>query len=175
MKKTTSNQQLYKCDECDESFSLIETLTHRRKHKKFLCIKCPFKSTNRETLTDHMEFVHMKLQLPCNKCDYIASHSSGLKIHYQSEHVLKYPCGKCDLELSSSAQLKEHRKFFHKLDTSYFCNICDYTNKRKYRLRWHEESVHYGIRYPCHECDYKATREDHLKAHQKTVHKIKLE
>ena len=41
--------------------------------------------------------IHEHVEYPCEKCDYIATQKSILKLHIRSIHEgLKYPCEKCD-------------------------------------------------------------------------------
>jgi len=56
------------------------------------------------------------------------------------------------------------------VDSFLVCSQCNYTSKRKYIMKNHILSQHFGIRHQCQQCTYKAKSKDKLTAHVKRVH-----
>ena len=50
------------------------------------------------------------------------------------------------------------------------CQECDKILNSKEALKYHQNSVHEGIRFPCDHCNYKATTRQGLKNHESNKH-----
>ena len=56
------------------------------------------------------------------------------------------------------------------------CTLCEYTTKKKFNLKEHNESVHEGFKYLCHLCEHQASTRNNLRKHIVRIHdKIQLE
>ena len=50
-----------------------------------------------------------KVGFPCNKCEYVATRTSYLKVHIESKHDgVRYPCSQCEYAATTARYLRVH-------------------------------------------------------------------
>ena len=108
-------------------------------------------------------------------------------------------CELCDKKLSSQSALKQHVELTHeRVDTMYFCDICNYQFRWKGHLKRHKLDIHVTevkcelcdktfsskkfkqhiksrhekvlIMHPCDICNYQSKQKGHLKRHKLARH-----
>ena len=84
--------KIYKCSECEDSFSRSNYLTAHfdSNHIERICNLCPAQPrfTNKKELRSHMVSVHKQEKVyDCNMCDANFKDSKDLKTHIASEHL----------------------------------------------------------------------------------------
>jgi len=105
-----------------------------------LCNECGFKTSNRMTLTKHMNVTHnMYKMFKCSYDDYFTSSRHSFQLHMNSQHFkIRYKCDKCNLSTSSLQYLSQHKKSVHSnINKEYTCNLCEYIGKTKECLTTH--------------------------------------
>ena len=109
----------------------------------------------------------------CEKCPYVSSYKSHLKVHVKSVHenVREFKCEECSYEANQKSTLKRHVNGVHEKLQPYKCNKCPYTATYKSSLNRHAAKYHAGEgQLKCEICPFSAFSVSELKMHQKTIH-----
>eukprot|EP00088_Acartia_fossae_P006981 TRINITY_DN13235_c0_g1_i7.p1 TRINITY_DN13235_c0_g1~~TRINITY_DN13235_c0_g1_i7.p1 ORF type:complete len:800 (+),score=93.80 TRINITY_DN13235_c0_g1_i7:26-2425(+) len=156
-----------KCNECGNF-----TTTNYRYLKKHLF------EEHQYTDAKYKEYLEKYREKPykCDECDYEASQHCLIKIHKEQKHPTgKVTCDVCHLEFKLKTTLTAHKKRMHSQDQKmYSCEEpgCSYKSNESFRVKYHREKVHLGIRWPCDHCDYLGPYKGDLTRHLKKVHNI---
>ena len=82
--------------------------------KKFRCLKCNYRSSQKASCDLHMSQIHGDKSLPCSKCQKLFGSSAALKIHLRFAHKPPKVCPHCNICYSRiEVHLKEEK-----------CKIC---------------------------------------------------
>jgi len=160
-------------------------LRHNRKqaigqdiHGTFRCDQCPFATTRRGNLTNHILTAHEYIrQYSCSHCEFSASRDDLLTKHVRTAHdrVEAFGCELCHFETTDRTLLTTHvsnehasllKQFMTLRDriSIFNCEMCSYECMLENDLIDHVRNTHYkvengGLSYECP-----------LKSHSKCVH-----
>jgi hypothetical protein len=82
--------------------------------KKFRCLKCNYRSSEKANCDRHVSQIHGDKSLPCSKCQKLFGSSAALKIHLRFAHKPPKVCPHCNKRYSRiEVHLKEEK-----------CKIC---------------------------------------------------
>jgi len=139
-----TGDELYKCSQCDKSFS---QLGHLQLHKRHV-------HSNRRPYD-------------CRYCGKMFKRSQELKRHvYTHTGAKPYSCSHCSDCFKSHYQLKAHLLKSHDEGTWFTCHICQKKCSRKGDLKYHL-LCHEGVRpYVCSEYSKSFITASHMKRHQ---------
>jgi len=54
------------------------------------------------------------------------------------------------------------------------CKECDFTSSKRFKLKFHIEAKHDGVKYTCNDCEYSSINKHTLIAHKKSKHEGKI-
>ena len=104
------------CNQCDYTALQIGDLNSHilRKHGKFKCEKCNYKSANMFLLRSHNRSMHDGIKVYCEQCNYKCATLSTLRIHKQSKHEeISHKCNLCEYKAARKDNLRTHVKAKH--------------------------------------------------------------
>lgn len=187
---------MYSCDECDFT-------THRscllKVHKEgfhegnvFTCNYCPSQFSYKSNIWNHIQTVHNKDNIKCNKCDYVGKSKRVVEKHAKMIHERNFSCRACDFTSGYMHMVKKHERYKHQgirtpaqMNNSVNCDLCSKTFKGKSNLTYHKQRIHENItptlgkrsrivnpfrKIKCSVCDTKFSSTSELSIHFKTVH-----
>jgi len=175
------------CAECDIFFPNLESLSEHHSYEHLdvdngsldysckeimvhCCDYCDYRATRRWHLKVHVESKHENVRYTCKVCNYHATTKGNLRRHERKCKVCKGPCSAANHSKDSKTKYSVDSKDEVRVQTTYFCDKCDYRTKQKPHLNQHKVSIHENKVYSCDECSYKATFKGNLKRHIKTFH-----
>jgi len=140
------------CADCGKKFSQILGASqgyqmHMAMHEadKFIC-DCAIEFTNRQQKLHHVQSVHLKTMLTCDKCNYVCFDKPSLDYHMKKGHVFK----------------------------SAVCDLCGWTTQSRHhvetKLRYHKQRQHDPVLLTCTHCPAQFNvfaMKDHMRTHEK--------
>ena len=139
--------KLYRCKYCNfvrsslKLFSAHVKNVHTKKstHK---CNMCPFLTSKKQQLTDHMN-AHLGVHpYKCKLCEFSCVKKYQLTSHQRTHSgEKKYKCQKCSYAAAWNVQLKSHLKA-HDSKTQCICKVCSIVLKDQRCLTLHEKKEH---------------------------------
>ena len=185
------------CTECNKSVQKRYLTKHmRRFHSdgqlKFSCNLCKFQTTYKSSLTEHIEYRHLKSENEiCTECN------KSVQKRYMTKHMRRFCSKSSDVKFIiedstvnnltpednttyndvtennlTEKDIKNHEDSKQSIIKKYQCQLCEkqYINTRN--LNTHIKSVHEGVTYNCsiQNCEYIATRRDSLRRHIRSEH-----
>ena len=146
-----------------------ETFCHNADHVKVCGGAC---SDCLRDLDDHSIF-HRALHGSCKFC--LRVHEMIPMMKFVTRSTARY--GPCFTDVFRPAWLFKHlgiTQMYPDKDNfdKYPCNKCEASFTSKFKLKRHEQSLHFDIRVPCPLCDMQFSREDNMKLHMRNKHKI---
>ena len=137
------------------------------------CHLCPYATTNKQVLHDHILGVHKGIKdHVCGDCGAAYFTKHGLTKHIKRVHEgLRYNCLKCDKNFSEKNVLKHHMESVHEGKRKFPCELCPKTFKDQTAMKCHIKTVHEGVRYECGFCEKSFTQLPNLKKHVNGNHK----
>lgn len=185
-----SSQDLNKCEKCKKIYSNRSTyLKHsktcdKQKDLKYHpCDYCPYKTSLKGNLVQHMQASHLPPdpnRNKCSKCNRNYAYPSALIRHSRIcgikdfailSNLNRYSCAHCDYKAREKGSLSDHiqRKHF---PTSNKCNKCEKIYPTSKYLRRHskfcgisEDTKQLVMHFTCHHCDYKTHTKGRLLDH----------
>ena len=122
-----------------------EEMKSKRSVLKYLCPRCPFRTTHKPNIKVHIKTVHDK-----NK---------------------DFKCELCNYATSRKPVLNQHVKNVHSKIKDLFCGVCDYRTGDPGNYRTHIRVRHDKIKdFACGNCSYKAGTRSNLVRHIKVSH-----
>lgn len=169
----------YQCFNCtfvtDSSESFIshrETCKEVKEKVEHKCPHCPYVTTRRYVLTQHINSQHTKeIWYQCLDCDYKCTDKSYLKkhskIHVEGSELEEKVCEYCDFRTLSEYN---YRKHLSKHDIQVLqCEFCSYSTNDRTNFRRHL-FTHNPVPSDCDFCDYKSVSPYHMRNHLKKYH-----
>lgn len=151
----------YACDECDNCFTYrIELTRHKRLNHtdELICEICNKKCTTNRNLRNHMNRVHLHLQMKkykCDLCENTFSTNKDREIHLNRDHYgSKYECDICHKEFRSPKNIAFHKRSQHDpnyVGKKYACDVCNKEYASSGVLQIHKRK-HTGSYIVCHVC-----------------------
>ena len=146
------------------------------KKKRFPCDMCDFRTSQKQSLRQHVIAVHEKLRpynCPWPGCDYNCSRKQNLDKHVMGVHekLRPYHCPVCDAAFSQKVTLNNHVRGVHERLKPFTCPLCEYACAYRGNLNTHVATVHERRRpHKCDRCGYSCTQRSVLKRHMQAVH-----
>ena len=101
----------------DKSGNLKTTLNRsgNKARRKYACGNCPYTSTSKSHLKEHIENIHEKMKRHfCKECDYASYHKGDLTHHIKKVHERSINvCEDCGYAVERKALLNSHRASVH--------------------------------------------------------------
>ena len=154
----------------------------------FMCELCPFKSSTKKGLEQHVGVKHngesqlqAKKVLACQMCDWTSPDQAKLNRHTKShapKELQSQSCHICNKSLANMRNLKKHIEFHSKQKAKKTkCSQCFFTNQSKLLVQKHFKDLHRKkICYTCSKCDIKLKTKRELLTHERKSHpKIKTQ
>ena len=176
--KVTPRQRAKKfsCTICDyETRRPCQLRDHEDMHggKVFKCNKCDSLAKSRESLKSHIKTMH-GVPLSCTQCEFKSPFRLSMKNHMETMHEDNtYKCDQCVFDTKTQKALRKHKTRVHSEVTRKKCKMCNYSSKHS--LKWHQRSVHEGLKLKCDKCDKTVNNPDSLKVHERAHHRQKVE
>ena len=150
-----------------------------RKGGNYKCDECEFSSLLEESLLSHVQHVHLKIvRYSCSVCGFRHFYRPAVISHQRGEHsgdgtkarVLQIGCEPCE-----ENQVHEHhnRNRLKKKDWKIQCDVkhCKYRTVRHKWLQAHIQRVHVSKRkFSCPVCSYESFYKSALLRHGRNVH-----
>ncbi|XP_065337948.1 zinc finger protein 260-like isoform X2 [Cloeon dipterum] len=151
VKKHEKNEDSFKCDECEEIFTMKILLTRHKEQqhnliKKYLCQVCGEGLSNTQSLKIH-----------------VARHTDKEK---------KFSCGICGSKFNRKDKLVFHTRI-HTGEKPYVCNQCSKRFIRKSKLDEHLRRHRGEKKHECEVCSKRFLVAHDLRAHQRRTHASK--
>ena len=166
------------CSNCDYWATRLDALqlhvksVHGNEPETLPCPDCKYKTTHKTILSKH------RLKDCANREAYLTSlerylYSQRGRKREKSQNMtllssihegqsLKFICNSCEFTTKRKDRLKEHINIIHR-GITFSCTLCDFKGNRPADLVRHQNVIHRGIKFPCPECDYRATTGFRLK------------
>ena len=178
MKDTTLISARSVCQVCGKYIKQTFMQQHLRRHKLAESPNCPHSDCNAlfatsEAKKKHVNTVHKRPGVACEKCGKLFQSAANLREHMQLVHEkrsLDVKCTECDMIFINRQNRNRHLNQMHYPD-KFRCKTCQRSYGNAHQLRRHD-LVHSGERnFSCDEedCDRKFKRKQDLLDH-KRVH-----
>lgn len=114
-----------------------------------------------------------KKDIPCEECGAMFSIAIQLSKHKQLYHLPKFKCEfpNCFKSYISKALLQQHKNK-HLGIRNHSCHLCEKSYFNVKDLQRHLDVVHKQTTYFCEICSYTNNRKDYLGNHLKSAHSI---
>ncbi|CRK97364.1 CLUMA_CG010755, isoform A [Clunio marinus] len=148
---------------------------HQEPDQRFTCIACTFETFDENDLKLHVlshqfDFDSNTKLIMCTKCTYTFDSYAGIEKHSsQHNERITHRCLKCGSKFAYGMKLLRHLKNH---ETTYFCDLCDYTAIAKTKITKHLAATHMKQYSLCPICGKILKNADGLQYHMKT-HEIK--
>ena len=149
---------------------------NKSKNQKYKCHHCPYTSSTKFKLKEHIEGVHEKtMSYFCTECSYKTSWKISLNRHIKELHnkgEKEFKCEQCSYASVRKDALKVHVEVVHEKIKNHVCGDCGYAASQKCHLKQHKESVHKlgDKKFKCEKCPYATVLKANLKMHIAGVH-----
>lgn len=182
--KTKSNEQVFKCTECDYQGHKKKRLSEHMgrvhgllidgkdaQNSSYVCDLCEKTFVFEKDLNRHKKIVHHGQIFTCQFCfkSYKSKYvyDRHLATHAEGYIQPKFKCQICEREFTTKFSLSSHIKSDHLgVKKTYSCPICSKTFSQIRSYRQHA-NVHAGIRpYVCEICGKSFTYDKSLKEHR---------
>ena len=186
MHKKRTISSTTKCTECDSMFRNIKLRLEHFKESHpgkniYHCTHCDYGSNYLANLKDHVNSLHEKIALVCDKCDFYTSWRKLFHCHmreehgchqYKSKHFDGKPllCDNCAFTTTSKAKFEIHKYQDHN-QKQFQCEKCDHRTSYKSNLKIHMREIHSELMLPCDKCDFTTKTQQKLKHHVESIHK----
>ena len=136
---------------------------------EYSCEQCDYKTTNSESLTQHMMTIHQVLS--SMMCSNILNLPNPTQC--ENDTVTSNVSSQNDLQGTELGWLEEIIFLEHIQPYNgkmYSCNQCDFNSSYQHCLIWHKKSKHEGVVYCCDQCDFITPHSSNLKVHKRAKH-----
>ena len=161
-----------------KSFSHDYKNNYKEVQSVFKCCQCANTFASRRVLQRHIDSMHYKLNLVCDKCETTFTRKDSYERHRRIKHpedgkqYAFFVCELCDKTFSRKSAFARHVK--EKAGSSSFkCQLCDTTFKRNSDLERHNNAslkTNGSPKYVCTQCDRNLCNRKLLMIHCKTQH-----
>lgn len=170
---THDKKRHFKCDICGKEIIDITALrVHKESHKP-KGEKRLYKFTRQKPQTKTSYVPAQKTNI-CEICGLTFETNQEYYMHYRFKHDVKYlktkenkrfKCGQCDYSAFTQVQLTGHTRV-HTGERPYKCSYCPSAFKLPNALKYHETSIHLGVKnHECKICGKKLADSVNLRAH----------
>nr|XP_023012661.1 zinc finger and SCAN domain-containing protein 2-like [Leptinotarsa decemlineata] len=169
--KRRPKEKLYKCEDCEKSFSQLRNYKyHRSVHegtKEFAakCSECGKTFNDKGYLSSHMKIHRDKKEYACPHCPKRFNQRVAYNMHLRIHTGLKpHECSTCGKSFSRKMLLKQHQRV-HTGERPYTCPECGKSFADRSNMSLHAR-LHTGVKpYACTLCPKSFTKKHHLKTH----------
>ncbi|XP_070200626.1 zinc finger protein 93-like [Littorina saxatilis] len=142
--------------------------------RPFPCPQCSFRFKTRQTLKDHIAFVHTdERPFQCTQCSMRFKRNVHLSRHVRYRHTSDrpFPCPQCSLCFKAKKTLKDHISFVHNNERPFPCSYCAVRCKTNVHLKSHVRNKHLNERpYHCTYCSARFNEKSTLSSHISSRH-----
>ncbi|XP_067321219.1 zinc finger protein 585A-like [Anolis sagrei] len=177
--KIHTAEKLYKCADCDQSFTLEKYLNAHRvrahtRERPHACSHCDKTFIFKYSLIEHERMHTDERPYECSDCGKRYNGKAALVVHQNTHAGQKsFLCPECGRSFKTKCALTGHEKR-HRGVKPYTCSHCDKSFFWKHLLALHER-IHTGERpYKCTECDKSFRYRNNLAIHKKNSHETIL-
>lgn len=171
---------LKKCRYCDKLFSNRSgRLYHQEQahlnRRRFRCDKCDLSFGLKQTLMNHIRNKHSNnvRAFSCDLCDKTYKTKAALHNHrvYHSKDDPKYHCNYCEKKFHFNFLLQQHETIHLGIGKTFDCIICKKSFNTRNKLTKHR-GIHDNNQYSCTKegCSFKGNLKRYLIAHMKRMH-----
>ena len=160
---------------CGSDYENSAKKARSREGGNYKCEECEFSTVLEESLLHHVQQVHLKVvRYSCSDCDFKHFHRLAVTSHQRDNcktgRVIQIGCEQCE-----EAEEHEHhnRNRLKKKDWNIRCDytLCDYRTVRQKWLHAHVQRVHVSERkFRCLDCPYESFYKSALLRHCRNVH-----
>ncbi|XP_078242934.1 uncharacterized protein LOC110070210 [Pogona vitticeps] len=174
-KRIHTAEKLYKCSDCDQSFTLEKYLNAHRvrahtRERPYACSQCSKTFIFKYSLVEHERMHTDERPYECPECGKRYNGKAALVVHQNTHGGKKsFLCPECGKSFKTKCALTGHEKR-HRGEKPHKCSHCDKSFYWKHRLALHER-IHTGERpYQCPECGKSFRYRNNLTKHKKSAH-----
>ncbi|XP_068992686.1 uncharacterized protein [Neodiprion pinetum] len=132
------------------------------------CLK-PFKSEIDLDLhlKTHGSQEDVKLEYPCNVCNYVSKNKRILEAHFIRKHtdVYNFSCEVCGKAYKIKNDLRTHVIKYHSGNPPVVCDVCGKSCVDKHTLKVHQKFAHYKPQFKCSICPKRMVSQENLDQH----------
>ena len=175
-----------KCTKCDSIFQnhklrLIHFKETHPGENIYQCNHCDYGSNYLPNLNDHVNSLHEKKKLECDKCDFTTTWNQSFHLHMRRDHDFHLKnskhntygetllCDNCAFTTNSQAKFEIHKSQAHN-QKKFQCEKCDHRTSYKSNLKLHMKEIHSEIILSCDQCDFTTNTQRKLKHHVGSIH-----
>jgi len=124
------------CDQCSYQGKNSRLLQRhiQEKHSTSFCNQCPYSAPGPIILEAHVNYVHNKISIKCDLCDFEASDKKFMEYHVKSIHEMN------SSEVTAGISKDEFGNLL------YSCHVCQYHSLKLGLVKEHIEVKHLGIK-----------------------------
>ncbi|XP_065082094.1 zinc finger protein 431-like [Ochlerotatus camptorhynchus] len=160
---------------CSESFKeYAEYRVHCVSlHALYICETCGLRCSTQSTLDAHKTRHLTEYALTCPYCKKSYKNSNEMRNHIKFWHeaATSYPCDTCSMTFKRK-DIRDNHQRSHKNEYHFSCNLCDKKFKDSAALRRHRIEVHDKVRHSCDHCGYVCLTRSKLRDHIEGIHGI---
>ena len=147
--------------------------------KAWFCSVCNFSHKKKDNVFRHVDQLHYQFSFSCETCGSITPTLYALYYHNKIHHKQWTTCNVLFLEVllktKNEAEIEINSMMTNNFDymgnKSWFCNICNFSHKRKQFVFRHVDQLHYTFSYSCDICGKITSTMNAMFFHKRDNHK----
>lgn len=170
-KKVRRGDEKYLCSICNVNFQKRMLFIKHVKMHLYKCETClesfKTKSDLDVHLKSHESYNDVKLEYPCNVCNYVSKNKRILEAHFIRKHTdaYNYSCEVCGKAYKIKNDLRTHVIKYHSGNPPVVCDVCGRSCVDKHTLKVHQKFAHYKPKFKCSICPKRMVSQENLDQH----------